>query len=135
MARRWWSEGRLVEMLKIIPGIRSRGGGGSGGGEGEERKKYKYSQLPGRQAIAEAHETLSFWARNHHRVLKFSMAAMATIVLWYLVAATVYVFCLGCFLGPLYGLFPVALILSSHHGTLSSRFTSFNMQVMRDYGY
>lgn len=53
------------------------------------RGKYKYSPLPSRNPIAEVQESLTFWARNHHRVLKVTMAVMATMIIWYLAAATV----------------------------------------------
>lgn len=52
------------------------------------RGSYKYSPLPARNHVAEAQEKLTFWARNHRKVLKFSMAIMAAMVFWYLAAAT-----------------------------------------------
>lgn len=56
------------------------------------RGTYKYSPLPHRNPIQEARESLSFWARNHQRILKGVMAVMAAFILWYLAAATAYVF-------------------------------------------
>lgn len=53
------------------------------------RGRYKYSPLPTRNPVQEARESLTFWARNHQRVLKFTMATMAAVMLWYLAAATV----------------------------------------------
>lgn len=52
------------------------------------RGKYKYSPLPSRDRIAEAQETLTFWARNHQKVLKYTMAVLAAMVFWYLAAST-----------------------------------------------
>lgn len=52
------------------------------------RGSYKYSPLPGQNVVVEAHEKLTFWAKNHLKVLKFSMAIMAAVVFWYLAAAT-----------------------------------------------
>lgn len=53
------------------------------------RGKYKYSPLPTRNPVREAQEKLTFWASNHQRVLKATMAVMGIMVLWYLIAATV----------------------------------------------
>lgn len=50
---------------------------------------YKYSPLPSRNTVAEAQEKVAFWAQNHRKVLKFTMAIMAAMVFWYLAAATV----------------------------------------------
>lgn len=55
------------------------------------RGRYKYSPLPHRNPIQEVRESLTFWARNHHRILKGVMAVMAVMMFWYLAAATVYV--------------------------------------------
>lgn len=49
---------------------------------------YKYSPLPGRTQMVDAHEKLTFWAKNHRKFLQLSMAVMAATVLWYLAAAT-----------------------------------------------
>lgn len=53
------------------------------------RGRYKYSPLPTRSQVQEARESVTFWARNHQRVLKFTVAIMAAMVFWYLAAATV----------------------------------------------
>lgn len=53
------------------------------------RGKYKYSPLPTRNPVREAQESLTFWASNHQRVLKATMAVMGVMVMWYLIAATV----------------------------------------------
>lgn len=52
------------------------------------RGSYKYSPLPVRNHVAEAQEKITFWAQNHRKVLKISMAAMAAMIFWYLAAAT-----------------------------------------------
>lgn len=52
------------------------------------RGQYKYSPLPSRSQVQEARESLTFWARNHQKVLKFTMAVMAAMMFWYLAAAT-----------------------------------------------
>lgn len=53
------------------------------------RGKYKYSPLPTRERVREAQQSLTFWASNHHRVLKATMAVMGIMIMWYLIAATV----------------------------------------------
>lgn len=67
----WWWWDRIVETVNMARG------------------KYKYSPLPVRNPVLEARESLTFWARNHHKFLKGTMAVMAAMVLWYLAAATV----------------------------------------------
>lgn len=52
------------------------------------RGRYKYSPLPSRDQVREAQEALSFWSKRHRTVLKATMAAMALVMLFYLVVAT-----------------------------------------------